>query len=168
LAQKWNIDSWENDKKSIYGYDANNNQTSEIIQEWNDSSWVNTDHYTQLFDDNNNPLSFTSKMWNSEGTKVIEGDSIRIYFQTSTGMQGIPEAGVSIYPNPAKGKVAIRANTQINSVEIYNLQGKRIYTDYSFNMQSSKQIDLTGYSKGVYILKAINEAKIYTRKVIIQ
>jgi hypothetical protein len=106
-------------------------------------------------------------MWNDNGTKIIEGDSTVLYSHAITGIPGLVDGGVSVYPNPAKGRFTVGTNSTINAIEIYSLSGKRVYSDYNFNKQSTKDIDLSAYAKGVYFLKAISGTKVYTRKVIV-
>jgi len=168
LDQKWNMTSWENFKKSTYGYDANNNQTSEFAQEWNGSSWINSANILQIYNSENMQTGFVLRFWNNDGTKVIEGDSTLLYFHAITGIPGLADVSVSIYPNPAKGKFTIGSNSAITAIEVYNLPGKRLLSDFNVKQQTLKEIDLSGYAKGIYILKIYSGTKYYTRKVIVQ
>ena len=58
---------------------------------------------------------------------------------------------VKIYPNPANDLVNVKASSAINSVEIYDVQG-RILTTNLFN-ETSGSLDLSKYSSGIYYLK---------------
>ena len=78
------------------------------------------------------------------------------------------EAGITVFPNPAKGKVTLNSYSPISAVEIYSISGKRVYANYNFRQQPSGEIDLTGYAKGIYIMKVHNGAKVYNRKVVVQ
>ncbi len=57
-----------------------------------------------------------------------------------------------IYPNPAKDRLFIVTNKQIQSLEIINLQGKAVLTEQD-NIQ---KIDISGLSSGMYFVKIQN------------
>jgi hypothetical protein len=75
---------------------------------------------------------------------------------------------ISVYPNPTDGKFTIVSKSNISSIEIYNLSGARIYSDFNFKKHTLSEIDLTGYAKGIYLLIMYDGAKIQSRKVIVQ
>jgi surface protein len=61
---------------------------------------------------------------------------------------------ISIYPNPTNDKLFIQGLSSISKVSIYNVLGKLVLTQ-----TISKEIDVKQLSKGVYILKIIDEQK---------
>ncbi len=73
----------------------------------------------------------------------------------------------TITPNPSNGAIYINnSNSKINSISIYTLTGKTIYT---LNNVNSKEvnIDITNFAKGVYIVKVESLQKtIQTLKLI--
>jgi hypothetical protein len=54
---------------------------------------------------------------------------------------------VSLYPNPVKDILNIETETEIKSVEIYNLQGQKIKTAVS------KQVNVSELSAGIYMVR---------------
>jgi hypothetical protein len=74
----------------------------------------------------------------------------------------------SVYPNPINGKFTISNNSNISSIEIFNLSGTRVYSDFKFKKQTLSEIDLTGYAKGIYLVKIYDGTKSQSRKVIVQ
>ncbi|MDY0216565.1 MAG: S8/S53 family peptidase [Bacteroidales bacterium] len=71
-------------------------------------------------------------------------------------------------PNPVEQDVWIDFRGEVqNSVQltIYNLEGKLLYTA-EFAQQNRIKIDLSGFSKGVYILKAVSDNRSFVRKII--
>jgi hypothetical protein len=94
-----------------------------------------------------------------------------------TVMDGLPITGVNesleinedlcIYPNPSGGKFTITCDGTVNSIEIYNLLGEKIYTAQLFQ-QTSNLIDLTDAPKGIYLAKIYSGTEIYNRKFIIE
>jgi len=166
--QTWTGSDWENTNQYIYTYDVNNNQTSESDQMWDGSKWLNSWQYNSSFDANGISLSNTYREWDETGAFVNYGDSSYYYYHTVvTGIPGLDRANATVYPNPAKGRITISSNNPISAIEIYSLSGKRIFADYKIN-QPSKEIDLTGYAKGVYFVKIYNGTKYYNRKVVLQ
>ena len=54
---------------------------------------------------------------------------------------------VALYPNPVRDILNIELENEIKSVEIYNLQGQKIKT------ATSKQVDVSNLSNGVYMVR---------------
>ena len=76
---------------------------------------------------------------------------------------GITELGTTnneliIYPNPSKNKFQIISKTPNAKKELYNSVGQLIISTYS------NEIDVSGYSKGVYYLKCGR----YIRKLVVE
>lgn len=78
------------------------------------------------------------------------------------------ETGLSIYPIPTNGKFVIDTRYNINSIEIFNLVGERIYTDYRFMQPSMKVIDLSCYPKGIYFVEINAGTNRYSKKIVVQ
>jgi uncharacterized protein YukE len=169
LVLNWDGSEWVNGGQHIYTYDTHKNQTSDLKQFWNGSSWYNTSQHLFTFDANNFEKASSTKNWNADGTAVSGGDSTRYYYPTVViGISEPMEAGINVYPNPSQGKFAISSNSSINSVEVYDLSGKRIYTDFNIHQQPSTEIDLAGFAKGIYLMKIYKGTMIYSKKVVIQ
>ena len=82
-----------------------------------------------------------------------------------------PESASSslrVFPNPCHGKFTIHSNSNISSLEIYNELGVRIPLANNPGEQTSSDIDISSYPKGMYFVKVGNAEKSYTRKIIIQ
>jgi hypothetical protein len=72
------------------------------------------------------------------------------------------------FPNPViQGKLTITTfNTIEKKVTIYNVLGKRVFTQkFSVN---KKQLDLSHISSGIYVMKVIEGDKVATKKLIIK
>lgn len=74
-------------------------------------------------------------------------------------------AGLKIYPNPVvNGALTITSNSdETKFVTIYNMLGKQVLE----TMVSNQPINVSNLSRGVYVLKIIEEEKIATKKLII-
>ena len=80
---------------------------------------------------------------------------------SSLGINDQNLTNVSIYPNPVIDKLFIQGLSSLSKVSIYNVLGKLV-----LSQTISEEIDVNQLSKGVYILKVIDEQKETTRKFI--
>jgi len=76
---------------------------------------------------------------------------------------------VKVYPNPTQGMVNILSenqNLENATISLFNPQGTLIYT---LQNQSGRmtEIDLSGLTKGIYLIKIYNNYQVETKKVIL-
>lgn len=75
----------------------------------------------------------------------------------------------TVYPNPSNGKFIIKnyeGSGANSNLEIFNVLGEKInYTE--IRSQSSDAIDISGYPKGIYIVKIYSEQNMLTEKIVI-
>lgn len=70
-----------------------------------------------------------------------------------------------IYPNPAEDFITLESkSSRITSIEIFDLLGKSIYSKIE---SSNNKIDVSDFSKGIYLLKLESEGKSLTKKIVI-
>ena len=76
---------------------------------------------------------------------------------------------ISIYPNPSQGILKIQdTGFKLQSLEIYNIQGTRVYSSANFKTSALNQIDLSTFEKGIYFVKMVGAEKNQTEKIVIQ
>ena len=76
------------------------------------------------------------------------------------------ENEILVYPNPTKDEVYIRTKgEQINSYSLYNINGQLLLKSEKIKTKSEK-LNLSAFTKGVYILKVVTDKNVYSRKVI--
>ena len=64
------------------------------------------------------------------------------------------ENSISITPNPTSGIVEIESLAKVLNIEVFDLSGKKLFTQNQKNSQDElSNIDLSGFSKGIYLLK---------------
>jgi hypothetical protein len=74
------------------------------------------------------------------------------------------DATISIYPNPVKDVVTIRSASQIQSIQLYDVQGRLLQTmvvdsnDYPFNLSER--------TTGVYFVKITTDGGVKIEKII--
>ena len=77
----------------------------------------------------------------------------------------------SVYPNPSNGKftVTVEGLQEANcTLEICNYLGQEIYTSMFKAQQSTLDIDLSDFPKGIYFVKVNNGTNVYTHKILIE
>ncbi len=92
-----------------------------------------------------------------------------IIVNTTTTVNESQLLNCQIYPNPASDFVNIDFDDPgklPSSVEIYTIEGKKIYTNNNIN-SSTLKIDLTKMLKGAYIIRVVDN-EVYQRKLLIQ
>jgi hypothetical protein len=116
--------------------------------------------------------------------------TFRTYVEAETNINELyAENNFVIYPNPSEGKFTITNNGTINSIEVYNYLGEKVYgeefsTKPSLNQgiasrslprffrgsqhQIVNEIDLSGFPKGIYFVKINSRQNIKTEKIVIQ
>ncbi len=94
-------------------------------------------------------------------------------YNSTSGVKTITnvEERVNIYPNPTSGnftidlKGALSRNTVI---EVYNVMGQKVATEYFSESTDKFEIDLTGKASGVYTVKVIADGQTVIKRVVIQ
>lgn len=69
---------------------------------------------------------------------------------------------IDVYPNPVKDKLFIRSNTNIDTVILFDLQGKSIYSS-----KNETTLDVSNLSNGMYLISITSGEKRLTQKIVI-
>ncbi len=72
---------------------------------------------------------------------------------------------IILYPNPTNKEVNISSESIINSIEVFNSLGQKVYQVKV--KQKEKTLDISSFSKGVYII-GVNTDRGYIRKKLIK
>ncbi len=88
-------------------------------------------------------------------------DDITIEEGTSTAIGDEIVSEVSFYPNPVQDVINIMTDARVNKVEVFSLTGQKVASDYT----GSKQVNVAGLSKGVYIVSAEADGQTIRKKV---
>lgn len=59
--------------------------------------------------------------------------------------------GIKLYPNPASNQITIESNSIMNTIEIFELTGKKVYSQSAMKLYTT--IDVSQFSKGIYLIK---------------
>lgn len=81
------------------------------------------------------------------------------------GVEGFKiDQSVSIAPNPASNLVKVKANSKIQSMTLFDLQGRSLSTKLTEAMQAT--LDIAPYPKGIYFLKVTTDSGTKVEKLI--
>ena len=106
--------------------------------------------------------------------QAIYLDNINISNSAITSVNNlINDAKITVYPNPSSGNVTLNLFSAIKEnyhLEIFNAIGKKIYSEQliDFNGNLKKEINLSAFGSGLYILNFTNNRKTNSIKVIIE
>lgn len=76
-------------------------------------------------------------------------------------IQEFDEISFELYPNPTKYFFIINSKSQVETVSVYDISGKLVKTFYTQN-----EYDISGFSKGLYLLNINTECGSFTTKII--
>jgi len=161
LSQSWDAQSssWKNTYLYTYTYDMNKNMLTNLFKTYNTGgTWDNTELDTYTYDVDNNRLSETYQEWVKGSSSWLNTDSAYYYYtkKNTNPNNGIAllndvKKELNIYPNPASKIVTVNYESPSReSLTIVNLLGEQVYTQ---TYTPNQTIDLTGFSKGIYIVK---------------
>jgi len=74
-------------------------------------------------------------------------------------------SGISVYPNPAESKITIRSEIILDKVSLYDLQGKKLPIQLDVSL---KQIDISNFKPGIYLLEITSGQMKKTEKLMIE
>jgi hypothetical protein len=109
--------------------------------------------------------------WEADVDQLDEDDFIildNVKFSTGTVAVKTPSEldNTTIFPNPTTGKITVQSNSEIATLELYNVNGQ-LMRRQNIEQKNNSELDLSFYQSGIYILKIIlTDKKILTRKIV--
>lgn len=103
-----------------------------------------------------NPTAFNvTAEWDSLPENTWTNLGMHTCLCGNTGiLDGTTNASFSVYPNPSNGTFTIMAASAINTIEIYNVLGERVYAEATATV-NNKQVNLSGQPSGIYLVNVL-------------
>jgi hypothetical protein len=100
---------------------------------------------------------------------LVYYDLMEFNVRGAAGIDNQSDGQFRIYPNPADEQLFIELNEPVQrlSLEIYNITGQLVMNRI-FQNTSTVDLDVSGLTKGIYLLKVNTDKGIYNTRVIIQ
>ncbi len=135
------INDWVGDRRWVYAYDANGNETQFIWYEWDSitNDWI---YYSKT-------VSYWSELTTSISNKIIDLNYI-------------------VYPNPFTDYTTIRLSDaiQVQNIDLIDIHGRIVRTIDNVN-SNSIMIHRENLPSGIYFIR-IHSDDTYVKKVIIR
>lgn len=90
-------------------------------------------------------------------------DYVRVYQNTPLDIEDFSKDEFRIYPNPVSDVVTIKANVEINGLELYNSIGQRIIE----KKMNTSYLDVSQLRAGVYTLIIRSNDRLATKRIIV-
>jgi hypothetical protein len=77
---------------------------------------------------------------------------------------------LKVYPNPTTGilNIIIKETTSPVVLSVMNIQGQLVYNEKLSDNNTIKQLDISGFPKGIYFLKFMNDDIVKVAKVMVE
>lgn len=89
-----------------------------------------------------------------------------VEYTDTTAVAEFDEAMFEVYPNPASEYVRISSDVEIESLIIFSMDGKMVYSQ-DVN-QEETMIDVTGFAKGSYIVRILSNDRFVVRRIMVK
>lgn len=101
--------------------------------------------YRSAFGDHELSMDYNYAIWQFFESHLVKSNAVKNASQQC----------VQIFPNPVEQKLQIKSAELITKIEIYNLQGQLVFSQNT-EPKTLCNIDLSGLSKGIYLLRTNN------------
>jgi hypothetical protein len=96
----------------------------------------------------------------------LSGKNLRT-ITTGTSEQNPSE--LNVFPNPSNGIFTIApANFKAGLLEVYDMTGKKVYSSVMNPESGNQTLDLSGYSKGIYLLNFISNEQTISKRIVLE
>jgi len=162
---------WESTTSSWYSfsrventYDANNNRVLFTETRWDGAFWLNFYKRIYTYDANNNEILNEYFGWNSSSWTGI--DRLFSYYESFDDHNSINEINTQkeaiIYPNPACSLITFKNDAHINSIDIFNFSGLKVFT--SLPDQKMITLNVGNFQPGIYFVRLKTSDGIFNGK----
>lgn len=139
-------------------------QTEGIAHYKDDLYYLSNEAFTTLGNVPSYLFSFRTKNWIDETNNFIQSSS------SETGEEGNISEEFKIYPNPSKDFVKLSWDNHINisAIELYSIDGRQSEMWFNNPINHERELDVSMYESGNYIVVLTSDEKKYAQQVVIQ
>lgn len=83
---------------------------------------------------------------------------------TNLGIEGLKQTEIRLYPNPTSNKIFLEANSQIDTVEVYEILGRKVIDLKP--LTDKTELNMDGLNVGVYVAVIYSEGKKTVKKIV--
>ena len=77
------------------------------------------------------------------------------------------ESTISLYPNPATTSLTVVMNSDIQSIQIFDMTGKLVFNQ-NIETAESIQLDISEWNSGIYLVQSVGTSGTTTEKLVVQ
>jgi hypothetical protein len=112
-----------------------------------------------------NTLSNNANVFFDYNAPIGTNTASTLYLNSTLNIEDIKtDSSINIYPNPVKNIVNINANNIIQSIQLYDAQGRLLQIKYQDKNQTN--LDLSTRAKGIYFLKITTQNGVKIEKIV--
>gem|GEM_PF-1449510 len=188
LYQDWVVNTWENDEYLSRVFDSDNNLLKKEVQDYVNNAWVNLsklefDYQPGMI--TGSAFEWVGPMWNPVDANIevnYMGDlmgtgessySVEVIYSSYQGVKdqgATPATVMTVYPNPAAGRVSIAINPLLTgdvALSLYDLAGRllEVLFDGKTGNAAGLTFDTGSVPAGVYILELRNAGRVDRQKL---
>jgi Leucine-rich repeat (LRR) protein len=105
----------------------------------------------------------SGKIYFDYNAPITTNNAVTIYQTLSNGIPHLDNS-ITIYPNPANSILSIECNSVINTIELYDIQGRLLETEIT---EKNKVVfDISSKQNGIYFLKITSEKGSKVEKIV--
>ena len=102
----------------------------------------------------------------------VSNEDIMVYVDTcATSVDELLFTNISVYPNPSTGIFTLKWDNTTNknsTLKVMNSVGEVVYSEILMIGENEKQINISKFSKGIYLLEIETKNRIINKKLIVQ
>ncbi|HAN19165.1 MAG: hypothetical protein A2X13_09815 [Bacteroidetes bacterium GWC2_33_15] len=117
------------------------------------------------------PGEYTIEVVDTDGCGPVTSDALTVSYTVGLDNVNFTD-NIKVYPNPTSSKITVEINniqTDGYTISIFDVTGMQVYSEkIKKEGLIKKEIDLSGYAKGIYSIQIIMQDRIMSQKIILQ
>jgi hypothetical protein len=139
-------------------------------EDWLPEGWIaidsDADGHNWYFGVREGEGAMRSESWGGSAIGPLNPDNWLITTVVLLGTVGInefPQAGVNVFPNPARSVISVNSNSELKQIELVNMLGALVLSQEMNDVNTS--IDISSFNSGLYFLRMHSVDGIVVKKL---